>query len=230
MTDTPYVHAPRFPDYSILKTLQRGFLLLKDNRTAFDRLFPGIDQTVIDSFHSRLFSSTGSAEPDQIPSVVVVGQSGTPRFPGVVVSQENAQVTDMPLGAIIRYTDDNVPVYRYTCRWIISVESRASPRDLARALDVCVVAILANAQKVLYEEKYTAIYYVGTSGPTPEMAYIAEREGLGGITFFESSFRLEGDWDIPGFEQDFPPITDVLVLEKGLSLDGIPGGVAPSDL
>jgi len=82
----------------------------------------------------------------------------------------------------------------------------------------------------MYEEKYNAIYYLGTSAPSAEYAYLAERQGLGGITYYEASFRITGDVDIATFDEPFPPITDILVLEKGLSLDGIPGGVAPSEV
>lgn len=220
-------NSPRMPEYSLMAVLIRGLRDYSSSYAAFARHFPGVAAGTTQDWFDKLFKDSAGAAAT-VP-VFVEGARKTPVFPSVVVMFENESVVDMPLGLLIGIAADGTHVYRMRTTARMTIESRAPQRSVARALAVLLVAIVLHATKALTKEGYSQILYSGTSGPSPEYEYIAEMQGLAGITFFSSSFALTCDVDVPAFSGEPGTATDFLVLEEGLSLDGVPGGVRPSD-
>lgn len=206
-------------DYHALLALRQGWRIYANNQSQFNKLFPGVNQTTIDTWFQALTSKELTFEE--------ASRRGPPRIPGVVVWLESEGPDREPLGqdTWLRAAD-NTWIQQILVRQTISIELRAQSPEVVRALSVVIRALMNLAVSAFNKIGYPLVDYIGHTAMTFEEQMIAEQSGLAGISLRTLRYRSMAMIDIPEVTEA-PGAIDWFVLADDMQLAGIPGGVVP---
>jgi hypothetical protein len=206
-------------DYHALLALRQGWRIYATNQSQFNKLFPGVNQTTIDTWFQALTARELVFEE--------ASRRGPPRIPGVVVWLESENQEQEPLGqdTWLR-TADNTWIQQILVRQTIAIELRAQSPEVVRALSVVIRAVMNLATNSFNKIGYPLVDYIGHTTMTFEEQMIAEQAGLAGISMRTLRYRSMAMIDIPEVTEA-PEGIDWFVLADDMQLAGIPGGVVP---